>query len=128
LNNLSGLAWTKEVIEMISDGMPWRPLVHVRDISKAIWCALKAPVDVVHNQIFNVGDTQENYRDREIAEMVSHTFPGCKTTFGDIGVDNISYRVSFDKSNNSLSDFSCVYTVDKGADELYIVFKKIDIT
>jgi len=127
LNNLSGLAWTKGVIEMISDGMPWRPLVHIRDISKAIGCALEAPRESIHKQVFNVGDTAENFRVREIAEIVGAAFPGCKTTFGDSGGDNRSYRVSFDKINGTLPGFSCDYTAEKGAAELYEVFKKIDM-
>lgn len=128
LNNLSGLAWTTGVIEMISDGMPWRPLVHVRDISKAIACVLEAPVETVHNQIFNVGDTEENYRVREIAEIVGEAFPGCKTTFGDSGGDNRSYRVSFDKINNRLPGFSCEYSAEDGAKELHELFDKIDLS
>jgi len=127
LNNLSGLAWTTGVIEMISDGMPWRPLVHVKDISKAFRCALEAPREAVHKQIFNVGDTRENFRVREIAELVGSSFPGCKTTFGDNGGDNRSYRVSFDKINNKLPGFSCDYTAKKGAEELHDIFSKIDM-
>ena len=127
LNNLSGLAWTKGVIEMISDGMPWRPLVHVKDISKAIGCALAAPRETIHNQVFNVGDTEENFRVREIAEIVGEAFPGCKTTFGSSGGDNRSYRVSFDKINSELPDFSCDYTAADGARQLYEVFNKIDM-
>lgn len=127
LNNLSGLAWTTGVIEMISDGMPWRPLVHVKDISKAIACVLQAPVETVHNEVFNVGDTKENFRVREIAEIVGNAFPGCKTTFGDSGGDNRSYRVSFDKINTRLPGFSCEYSAEKGASELYDLYKKIDL-
>jgi nucleoside-diphosphate-sugar epimerase len=95
---------------MISDGMPWRPLVHIGDISKAFKCILEAPRDVIHNQIFNVGDTGQNFRVREIAEIVGKTFSGCKTTFGDSGGDSRSYRVSFDKINSRLPGFSCYYT------------------
>ena len=127
LNNLAGLAWTTGVIEMISDGMPWRPLVHLRDISKAVACTLEAPVDAIHNEVFNVGDTKENFRVREIAEIVGAAFPGCKTTFGDSGGDNRSYRVSFDKINSNLPGFSCEYTAQKGAEELFNIFEKIDM-
>lgn len=127
LNNLAGLAWTKGVIEMISDGMPWRPLVHIKDISKAILCTLEASREAVHNQIFNVGDTRENFRVREIAKIVSKAFPGCDITFGDSKGDNRSYRVSFDKINNLLPGFSCEYTAQKGAEELFSIFKKIDM-
>ncbi|MFH5885727.1 NAD-dependent epimerase/dehydratase family protein [Halalkalibaculum sp. DA3122] len=127
LNNLSGLAWTTGVIKMISDGQPWRPLVHVRDICKAIGCALDAPREAVHNQIFNVGDTSENYRVKEIAEIVGEVFTGCEVTFGDSGGDNRSYRVSFDKINENLPGFSCEYDAKRGAEELYEVFSKIEL-
>lgn len=127
LNNLAGLAWTTGVIEMISDGMPWRPLVHIKDISKAVACSLEAPIDAIHKQIFNVGDSKENFRVREIAEIVGAAFPGCKTTFGDSGGDNRSYRVSFDKINSQLPGFECDFTAEDGAKELYQLFKKIDL-
>lgn len=127
LNNLSGLAWTTGVIEMISDGMPWRPLVHVRDISKAIHCTLEAPAETIHNQIFNVGDTEENFRVKEIAEIVGEAFPGCKITFGANKGDNRSYRVSFDKINSRLPGFSCEYSAERGAAELHDIFTKIDL-
>lgn len=127
LNNLAGLAWTTGVIEMISDGKPWRPLVHIKDISKAVACVLEAPSGMIHNQVFNVGDTEENFRVREIAEIVGAAFPGCKTTFGDSSEDNRSYRVSFDKINNQLPGFSCDFTAEQGAEELYSIFSKIDM-
>lgn len=127
LNNLSGLAWTTGEIKMISDGMPWRPLVHVNDISKAIFCVLNAPRDVVHNEIFNVGDTDENFRVKEIAQIVSEAFPGCEISFGDSGGDNRSYRVSFEKINNNLPGFSCEFTAEKGAEQLHKIFSKINM-
>src|SRR4051812_46880157 len=68
LNNLAGLAWTTKEIKMTSDGSPWRPLVHGLDIARAITCVLEAPIDAVHNEIFNVGDTNHNYRVKEVAE------------------------------------------------------------
>lgn len=75
LNNLAGLAWTTGEIRMTSDGTPWRPLVHVLDICQAIACCLEAPREAVHNQIFNVGCDEENYRVREIASIVARVFP-----------------------------------------------------
>ena len=82
LNNLAGLAWTTKKIHMTSDGTPWRPLVHVLDICEAIACTLEAPREVVHNEVFNVGKTSENYQVREIAEIVAEVFPGCDLVFG----------------------------------------------
>src|SRR6516225_2295626 len=107
LNNLAGLAWTTREIKMTSDGTPWRPLVHVLDICEAVRCALAAPEKMVHNQIFNVGDNAQNYRVREIAEIVARVFPGCQLSFGPSGGDNRSYRVSFDKIRDRLPGFRC---------------------
>ncbi|MEO1427836.1 MAG: SDR family oxidoreductase [Cyanobacteria bacterium J06632_19] len=128
LNNLAGLAWTTKEIKMISDGTPWRPLVHALDISKAIICALEAPRDIVHNQIFNVGDTANNYRVKEIAEFVAEAFPGCKLSFGDNASDNRSYRVSFEKINTLLPGFKCDWDARLGAKQLFEVFNQIDMT
>jgi nucleoside-diphosphate-sugar epimerase len=128
LNNLSGLAWTTKEIKMISDGTPWRPLVHALDIAKALICVLEAPRDIVHNQVFNVGDTSNNYRVKEIAEIVAATFAGCSLSFGDSGADNRSYRVSFEKINTVLPGFKCDWNAERGAQQLYKIFSQIDMT
>ena len=128
LNNLAGLAWTTNEIKMISDGTPWRPLVHALDIAKAIRCVLEAPRDVVHDEIFNVGDTEQNYQVRQIAEIVAEQFPGCRLTIGDQGSDNRSYRVSFDKINRELPGFSCDWDARRGAKQLHDVFERIALT
>ncbi|MBF2048261.1 MAG: SDR family oxidoreductase [Elainella sp. C42_A2020_010] len=128
LNNLAGLAWTTKEIKMTSDGTPWRPLVHALDIAKALICVLEAPRDVVHNQVFNVGDTANNYRVKEVAEIVAETFPGCELSFGSQGADNRSYRVSFEKINSQLPGFKCEWDARRGAQQLYNVFKQIDMT
>lgn len=128
LNNLAGLAWTTKEIKMTSDGTPWRPLVHALDISKAIICALEAPRDIVHNQIFNVGDTANNYRVKQIAEFVAQAFPGCKLSFGDNASDNRSYRVSFAKINTVLPGFKCDWDARLGAKQLFDVFSQIDMS
>src|SRR5581483_869636 len=107
LNNLCGWAWTTKKIAMTSDGTPWRPLVHVLDICTAIACALEAPRGAIHNQIFNVGHNADNYRVREIAEIVGAAFPGCEVTMGPSGGDNRSYRVTFDKIHRQLPGFAC---------------------
>ncbi|NJO78029.1 MAG: SDR family oxidoreductase [Cyanobacteria bacterium RM1_2_2] len=128
LNNLSGLAWTTKEIKMTSDGTPWRPLVHALDIAKALICVLEAPRDIVHNQIFNVGDTANNYRVKEIAEIVAEAFPGCALSFGNQGADNRSYRVAFEKINSQLPGFKCEWDARRGAQQLYNVFSQIDMT
>ena len=125
LNNLSGLAWTTGKITMTSDGSPWRPLVHGLDIAQAIRCVLDAPRDLVHNEIFNVGSSEQNYRVREIAEIVAREFPGCVVDFGDAGGDNRSYRVSFEKIANKLPGFACQWDAVKGAAQLHQVFRTI---
>ncbi|HEY9878950.1 MAG TPA: SDR family oxidoreductase [Leptolyngbyaceae cyanobacterium] len=128
LNNLSGLAWTTKEIRMTSDGTPWRPLVHALDIAKSIICALEAPRDIVHNQVFNVGDTNHNYQVREVAEIVANTFEGCQLSFGQADADNRSYRVSFEKINSVLPGFKCDWDAKRGAEQLCKVFKQIDMT
>lgn len=128
LNNLAGLAWTTRQIKMNTDGSPWRPLVHALDICKAIVCTLDAPRDIVHNQIFNVGDTANSYRVRDIAEIVAEVFQGCELSFGTNNADNRNYRVSFDKINSQLPGFKCDWDARRGAHQLYDLFKQIDMT
>ncbi|MDW8404604.1 SDR family oxidoreductase [Chloroflexus sp.] len=128
LNNLSGLAWTTGKIAMISDGSPWRPLVHILDIAHAVACALEAPRETIHNQIFNVGDSRYNYRVREIAEIVAEVFPGCELTFGRNDGDNRSYRVDFSKIATRLPGFACRYDAKAGAQQLRAVFERIGMT
>ena len=127
LNNLAGLAYTTGKIAMTSDGSPWRPLVHGLDIAKAIRAVLDAPRELVHNEKFNVGDSKQNYRVREIAEAVGRALPGCEITFGENGGDNRSYLVNFDKIHATLPGFSCDWDADKGAAQLIEVFKAIDL-
>ena len=126
LNNLAGLAWTTKEIKMTSDGTPWRPLVHGLDICQAILAALEAPQENVHNEILNVGDTAQNYRVKEIAEIVAEVFPGCSVSFGTAGSDNRSYRVSFDKIRKHLPTFRCAWDARRGAHQLYELFKRIN--
>lgn len=127
LNNLSGLAWTTREIRMDSDGSPWRPLVHGLDICRAIIAVLQAPLEAVHNEVLNVGETRHNYRVREIAEIVAETFPGCQLAFGPPGQDNRSYRVSFEKIRKHLPQFQCLWDARKGAKQLHDLFKRIDM-
>jgi nucleoside-diphosphate-sugar epimerase len=128
LNNLAGLAWTTREIRMTSDGTPWRPLVHVRDIVHAVICTLAADRQTVHNQVFNVGSTAENYRVRDIAQIVADAFPGCSLTVGTIDSDNRSYRVNFDKIHHKLPGFRCGWTAADGAKELRELFERINLT
>lgn len=128
LNNLAGWAWTTREIRMSSDGSPWRPLVHALDIAKAVSCVLEAPREVVHGEVFNVGDSRHNYRVREIAEIVARVFPGCELSFGESGSDNRSYRVNFEKINSLLPGFACDWDAERGARQLRSVFERIEMT
>jgi nucleoside-diphosphate-sugar epimerase len=128
LNNLAGLAWTSGRIAMTSNGMPWRPLVHVADIARAMACAAEAPAQRVHGQVFNVGDNRENYRVREIADIVGEAIPGCEVTFGDNGGDTRSYRVSFDKIQSELPGFACTHDARCGARELVDIFTAVGMS
>ena len=128
LNNLAGLAWTLGEIRMISDGTPWRPLVHLLDICQAVACSLEAPRAAVHDQIFNVGHSDENYRVREIAEIVAQTFPSCEMSLGDSGGDNRSYRVRFDKIAEQLPGFTPRFSARDGAEQLCQIFSAIQMS
>lgn len=128
LNNLSALAWVNRRIAMTSDGTPWRPLVHIADICKAVHCVLEAPEDAVRGEIFNVGTNVANYRVSEIAEAVAEVFPGCELTFGPSGGDDRSYRVSFDKIHERLPDFACGWDLRSGAIQLRHLYESIDMS
>jgi nucleoside-diphosphate-sugar epimerase len=126
LNDLCALAWTKRKIAMVSDGSPWRPIVHIEDIIKAVYCTLEAPTAAVNGEIFNVGTTSENYRIRDIAAIVAEAFPGCEVSAGPPSGDKRSYRVSFEKVRKKLPGFTCRWTARDGARELRRVFQRIE--
>jgi nucleoside-diphosphate-sugar epimerase len=128
VNNLAGHAWCDKEIKMVSDGTPWRPLVHVLDICKAARCVLEADRGVVHGETFNVGDSAENYQIKTVAAIISETFPGCALSIGDRGGDKRDYRVSFDKIKRKLPGFSCEWTVKRGSEQLLEVFSRIGMT
>jgi len=124
VNNLSGCAYTTGRIAMVSDGTPWRPIVHVLDICEAFRAALAAPREAVHNKVFNVGRSDENFRIREIAEIVAETFPGCEVTFGASDPDQRSYRVSFDRITRELPGFQCAWDLRRGVAELRELYER----
>jgi nucleoside-diphosphate-sugar epimerase len=128
LNNLSGFAWTTKEVKMMSDGTPWRPLVHVEDICHAVMLALEAPREAVHNEIFNVGADEQNYRIREIATIVGRVFDGCRITFGQPSGDNRSYRTSFSKIRRHLPGFRCCWPAERGARQLRDIFERVGMT
>ena len=128
VNDLAGHAWTERVIRMQSDGTPWRPFVHILDISQAIALVLEAPRERVHNQILNVGDDAQNYQVREIAQIIASTFPGCRLEFGDSTGDHRNYRANFGKIRQVLPEFRCRIDVERGARQLLDVFKAVDMS
>jgi nucleoside-diphosphate-sugar epimerase len=128
LNNLVAWAFTSGRVYIKSDGTPWRPIVHIEDISRAFIAVLHAPREVVHNQAFNVGRTEENYRIREIAEIVKETVPGCRIEFAaDAGPDLRCYRADFGKITRLLPDFKPQWNARKGAQQLYKAYKKVGL-
>jgi nucleoside-diphosphate-sugar epimerase len=119
VNNLVGHAATAGEVRLQSDGSPWRPLVHIEDISRAFLAALEADREAVHNEAFNVGRNEENYRIREVAEIVHERVPKSRISFAPgAGPDKRSYRVSFDKLAAALPGFRPQWTVDRGAQQM----------
>ena len=129
LNNLTAWAVTGGIILLKSDGTPWRPIVHIEDISRAFLAALEAPTEVVHNQAFNVGQNEHNYRIREMAEVVALTVPGCCLQFAsDAGPDTRSYRVDFSKITRMLTSFKPTWNPANGTKQLYDAYKSSGLT
>jgi nucleoside-diphosphate-sugar epimerase len=129
LNDLVASAFTTGRILIKSDGTPWRPITHIRDIIAAVVAVLDAPRDLVHNEIFNVGRTAENYRIRELAEIVAETVPGCRVEFAPGGgPDKRCYRVTCEKIARVLPSFRPEWTARKGAQELYEAYRNTPLT
>lgn len=125
LNNLVAWAIAEKTIHMKSDGTPWRPIVHAQDIARAFIAGLAAPREAIHNQAFNVGETQENYRIREIAEIVAGIVPDCRIDYAEgAGPDPRSYRVDFEKLARVLPDAKPRWTAVEGARQLYDTFSR----
>jgi len=129
VNNLVGFAFTTGEVYIKSDGTPWRPLVHVEDIARAFLAAMEAPRELVHNQAFNVVPPDENYRVREVAQIVEEVVPGSQIVFAlDGGPDRRCYRVSSEKLMSTIPAFRPQWTVRKGVDELYEAFRQHRLT
>jgi nucleoside-diphosphate-sugar epimerase len=129
LNDLVASACTTGRIYIKSDGTPWRPIVHIRDITAAAIAVLEAPRETIHNEIFNVGLTGENYRIRELADIVAETVPGCRVEYApEGGPDKRCYRVSSSKINRMLPGFQPQWTARKGAQELCDAYRQVGLT
>jgi len=120
VNNLTGWGYTTGQVKLLSDGKAWRPMVHVEDICQAIAETLKAPREVVHNQAFNVGSSEENYQIRDIARMVEQIVPNSTVTFAEgATADNRTYNVSFEKIRQAFPNFKLRWSVQKGIEQIY---------
>lgn len=124
LNNLMGWAVTTGKIHLLSDGTPWRPIVHIEDISRAFLAVLTAPREAVHNRAFNVGRTDENFRVSELAEIVREIVPGSEVTYAaGAGPDKRCYRVSCDRIRRELPAFEPRWDARRGARQLYDAYR-----
>lgn len=129
LNNLTAWAFTTGKILMKSDGSPWRPIVHIRDISSAFLAVVGAPRELVHNKAYNVGVTEDNLQIRDIARIVGQTIPDCSVQFADgASPDTRNYRVNCDRLPEMVSSFQPQWNARLGAKELYEAYKKYGIT
>ena len=129
VNNLLGFAFTTGEVLIQSDGTPWRPLVHVEDIARAFLAVLQAPRDVVHNEAFNVGRTEENYRVSEIAALIQEAVEGSEIHFAaGGGPDPRCYRVSCEKIAAALPNFRPQWTLRRGIEELHDCYRMFGLT
>ncbi len=129
LNNLVAWAYTTGRVFLKSDGSPWRPIVHVEDMARAFVAVLTAPREVVHNQGFNVGRTADNYRIRELAEIVKATVPGSVVEYAsDASPDKRNYRVNCDRLPRLVPAFQPQWDARKGAQELYEAYQRVGLT
>lgn len=128
LNDLVASAFTSGRILIKSDGTPWRPITHIRDIIAAAVAVLEAPRELIHNETFNVGRTEENYRIRELADIVAEVVPDCHVEYAPGGgPDKRCYRVTCDKIKRVLPNFRPAWTARKGAQELYDAYRAVGL-
>jgi nucleoside-diphosphate-sugar epimerase len=128
VNNLVGWALTTGRVFLKSDGTPWRPLVHIEDVCRAFRAALEAPRERVHGRAFNVGREGENYRIRDVAELVGAALPGSAVEFAEgAGPDPRCYRVDFAAIRKALPEFEPRWTVALGIEELSAAFRRIGL-
>jgi nucleoside-diphosphate-sugar epimerase len=129
LNNLVGWALTTGAVRILSDGTPWRPVVHVEDIAHATVAMLEAPEDTIRGQAFNVGRDDENYQVRELAELARQAVGDCEVKFGGSGdPDPRSYRVDFSKFREAFPTAQLTWTAEAGARELVDAYRAAGMT
>lgn len=125
VNNLLACAISRNEIRIMSDGTPWRPLIHARDIARAFIAFAKAPLNEIHNKAINIGANNENYQVKDVAENVGRLVPSAKIVFtGEVGEDPRNYRVNFDLLNKVLPTFRLEYNLEKGMEELYSKYRE----
>ena len=128
LNNLVAWACTTGRVHIKSDGSPWRPIVHVEDVGRAFLAVLAAPRDTVYNQAFNVGQTTENYRVRDLAEIIRDVVPGSRVEYAaGGGPDPRCYRADFEKIHRLLPEFKPQWTARRGAEELATAYRSVGL-
>ena len=129
VNDLTGVAFTTGEVFIQSDGTPWRPLVHIEDISRAFLTVLEAPRELVHNQAFNIGSSEENYQVRDVANIVQEVVPGCTVKYMEGGgPDPRCYKVDCSKFWKTFPNFRTEWTVRRGAKEMYDAFARHGLT
>lgn len=129
LNNLVGAAVTAGKVNVFSDGKPWRPVLHVEDVSRSFMHVLEAPVEDIHNQAFNNGADHLNHQVIELAQMAADSVPGCKLeVLNQPSADQRTYKASFAKFARTFPDFEWQWTAKKGANNLAETFAKVGLT
>lgn len=129
VNNLTGYAYTTGEVLMKSDGTPWRPLVHVEDIAAAMRAVLESPRDPIHNEAFNVGQTDENYQIKDVAAIVQDVVPNSVIQLAKgAEPDKRNYRVSFEKISHQVPTYQPQWTVREGVEELYKAYQAHGLT
>lgn len=128
INNLTAWAYTTGLVFLKSDGTPWRPVVHVEDMSRAFKAVLEAPRDLIHNEAFNVGRPEENYQIRELAEIVAEVVPNSRVEFAEgASSDKRDYRVNSSKLARVLPAYQPTWTARKGVEELYQAYEAVGL-
>ncbi|RIK24413.1 MAG: NAD-dependent dehydratase [Anaerolineae bacterium] len=128
INNLTAWAYTTGLVYLKSDGTPWRPVVHIEDMALAFVAALHAPRELIHNEAFNVGRPEENYRIRELAEIVAEVVPGSRVEFAEgASPDKRNYRVDSSKIARTLPEYKPQWTARRGAQELYEAYQRVGL-
>lgn len=128
INNLTAWAYTTGHVHLKSDGTPWRPVVHIDDISRAAIAVLNAPREVIHNQAFNVGISSQNYRISELADFVKTTVPNCEIRYAaDAGPDARCYRVDFTKYEQTFPDAPLQWDAARGVQDIYESYRTIGL-